>query len=345
MYLKLYTYNNSNPTYVNEITKRQNINNYCRNCQNYFIIHEFGEDENEKWIDEMKNELFKYNSSSNIFIVGWKDIQMVFKYLKVYYYLDPNSGEPYDYYSYTLAFRRLSKLLSNLYDKNFFNINNIIVINIHCIGHGLGTRVCRYLTSKMYAGSYNQLSVTLTRLTSLNPHHGRYYQHTGFYAVFSDSIFSNDSYIYNDLGHSNFFIFDAYNQSESNTSLETKYSNYDKKCLACYYFTKSISQCIKRAYECYSYEFFEKGFCSKCTENPFGFHSFKIYDERNMIKKFYINFESFDDCKVASIEAKAIDKYYCENKASSNYIVSIETFYFLIASSLFLLKSVFYCVL
>lgn len=151
--LKLFTKQiKENPISLTESQDLTLINGFCTNCSNVLITHGFQADSNSAWIKSLKNELFKYDENLNIFVLDW------------------SNGSITKYNEYELAIkninttvRQCSNMLTSFANKKYLNIKNNL-LDMHCIGHSLGSHVCGITGSLMKINNYK-----FRRITGLDP--------------------------------------------------------------------------------------------------------------------------------------------------------------------------------
>lgn len=153
--LSLYTKNTS--TNLNCFDKLSDIDGFCvssseRSCLNYFIINSYDDEIESEWVDRARHALFSNTENANVFVVNWLRINN------------------YGFFSFEDAARNVDSVSQQLYDyimafaSNYdFSINDRI-INIHCIGHGLGAHVCGLTGKKMH-----DCNLRFSRITGLDP--------------------------------------------------------------------------------------------------------------------------------------------------------------------------------
>lgn len=150
--VRLYTAPNpSSPVIINEQSNLPLINGFCSTnlCSNYMIVHGFNSNGEVSWALKMKDKLLQVNTSSNVFIVDWRE----------------GAGTGINYEQAAIVNMETSvaevyKIFSGV--KNYLSNSNSF-FNVHCIGHSLGSHFCGFLSKVLI----NNLSVKLKRISAL----------------------------------------------------------------------------------------------------------------------------------------------------------------------------------
>ena len=120
----------------NVIDKLKQDNYFCwtnrHKCLNYFIIHGFFDVWDAKWVNNMKNALFKHYQKSNlvnVFVVDWPTIPL----------------NPLDYIQVVKenmkpAYKEISTLTQELIEKEYISKKDKTIM-VHCIGFSLGAHL------------------------------------------------------------------------------------------------------------------------------------------------------------------------------------------------------------
>ena len=196
--VKLYNSNDPKESLdVNEDTELDKLDGFCKpenlECKNYIITHGFMADGKSGWIEEMKNELIGFDKQSNVFVLDWSNGSMTGA-------LGYNEAVQNVHYA-ALVTAKLFKSLSKYFDKS----NGLV--NLHCIGHSLGSHVCG-MTGKFM----KKLNLKFKRITGLDPagpcfedfsHKYRLHMEDADYV---DAIHTSSVLGYNSpIGHSDFY--------------------------------------------------------------------------------------------------------------------------------------------
>lgn len=149
--IRLYTQSlKTTATVINEATNLSLIPGYCTSpsCQNYVIIHGFNSNGEVKWALNMKNKLLDVDTTSNVFIVDWRE----------------GAGTGLNYNQAVLNLEQqvliAYTVLSPLRD--YINFQNRL-INIYCIGHSLGSHFCGLLSKVFNA----RLDMKFEKITAM----------------------------------------------------------------------------------------------------------------------------------------------------------------------------------
>lgn len=151
--VRLYTAKDSIAEYpVSSESNLTNLPGFCSGakCSNYMIIHGFNSFGKVQWALDMKNKLLNVDTQSNVFIVDWSEgVNTGFDYETAVYNLETYVVEVY-------------KIIASFLANEYINATKEL-LNLHCIGHSLGSHFCGF-TSKIIQ---SQLSLKLKRITGL----------------------------------------------------------------------------------------------------------------------------------------------------------------------------------
>ena len=232
---KLYTDSSNSSTSLTIETVVNDIKEYCNDssCTNYIIIHGF-QSKSTKWVNEMKNELFKNNNKTNVLTVDWKTGSIYINAVKKI----ANSANG------------VNDILKRLFRQGFFMVDDLKRMNIHCIGHSLGAHFCGKLGNLLQ----KDLGLKLMRITALDPA-GPCFKNYDDYsrldrndADYVDVIHTSSVFgIQEPIGHSNYYPNGGKNQCEKSKKI---FSGLGKKLTSgLLKFINLFSQCKEVDFE------------------------------------------------------------------------------------------------
>lgn len=120
-------------------------------CTNYMIIHGFNSFGRVQWALDMKTKLLNVDTRSNVFIVDWSEGSMTgFDYQAAVYNLETYVVQVYE-------------IIASLIKQEHILESNDKLLNLHCIGHSLGSHFCGFFSKIIQS----QLNLKLKRITGL----------------------------------------------------------------------------------------------------------------------------------------------------------------------------------
>ena len=304
IFVKLYTKENydGTPVFIHNETLNRDYFCYLNPsfCSNFIVIHGFQSSSDASWMIEMKDELFKRNPNSNIFLVDW------------------SKGANIGYFKYEKAaknirqvFPQLATLIRNKIEENFLFVNSESrTLNVHCIGHSLGAHTCGLFAKQMRS----QYRVTIERITGLDPA-GPCFENSDQSnrldksdAVYVDVIHTSNLFgILRSIGHTDFYpnagtkqpdcwpfglsrseaeepkitgsqiLCNKEIQYDIVNTTEARIGSICSHSRAYEYFIESINtDCSFRALRCSSWSNYQKGLCDHCDQNRMGIKSVQM---------------------------------------------------------------------